>query len=117
MCDTLTALLPASGVGSKTSLLKKLSAVDVQYKDVMVLIPEDLRVLQALARDAGCNFMNIKASTLQSKWFGETQKMVQAVFTLAYKLQPCIIFIGPPLPFPLPHMHVGPYQAFEAWQQ
>ena len=50
--------------------------------------------LQALAKEAGANFINIKASTLQNKWFGETQKLVQAMFTLAYKLQPCIIFIG-----------------------
>ena len=50
--------------------------------------------LQALAREAGASFINIRGSTLQSKWFGESQKLTQAVFTLAYKLQPCIIFIG-----------------------
>lgn len=50
--------------------------------------------IQALAKEAGANFINIRASTLQSKWFGETQKLTHAVFTLAYKLQPCIIFIG-----------------------
>eukprot|EP00122_Pirum_gemmata_P000506 Pgem_evm1s448 len=27
------------------------------------------------------------------KWYGESQKLVNAVFTLAYKLQPCIVFI------------------------
>ena len=30
---------------------------------------------------------------VQSKWFGDAQKLVTAVFTLAWKLQPCIIFI------------------------
>lgn len=51
-------------------------------------------VLQALAKEAGANFINIRSSTLQSKWFGETQKLTYAVFSLAYKLQPCIVFIG-----------------------
>ena len=37
--------------------------------------------------------MNISLSTLQNKWFGESQKLVRAVFTLAWKLQPAIIFI------------------------
>ena len=39
-------------------------------------------------------FINVKVSTLQSKWFGEAQKLVTALFTLAWKLQPAIIFIG-----------------------
>ena len=50
--------------------------------------------MQALARQSGACFINVRASTLQSKWFGDTQKLVQATFTLAYKIQPCIIFIG-----------------------
>ena len=49
---------------------------------------------QALARQSGACFINVRPSTLQSKWFGDTQKLVQATFTLAYKIQPCIIFIG-----------------------
>lgn len=36
---------------------------------------------------------SIQVSTLTDKWFGESQKLVHALFTLARKLQPCIIFI------------------------
>jgi ATPase family associated with various cellular activities (AAA) len=49
---------------------------------------------QALAKEAGARFINLRASTLQSKWFGDTQKLVYALFSLAYKIQPTIIFIG-----------------------
>lgn len=31
-----------------------------------------------------------------SKWYGDSNKLVSAVWSLAYKLQPCILFIGAP---------------------
>ena len=48
---------------------------------------------KALAKEAKSVFINVRYSTLQSKWFGDAQKLVTAVFTLAWKLQPSIIFI------------------------
>ena len=35
----------------------------------------------------------MRISTLTEKWFGESQKLVKGVFTLARKIQPTIIFI------------------------
>ncbi|CAE6238680.1 unnamed protein product [Arabidopsis arenosa] len=48
---------------------------------------------KAIARESEAVFINVKVSNLMSKWFGDAQKLVSAVFSLAYKLQPAIIFI------------------------
>lgn len=48
---------------------------------------------KALAKQSGCYFLNISSSSILSKWLGDASRLVRAVFTLAQKLQPCIIFI------------------------
>lgn len=48
---------------------------------------------KALARESGACFINLHISTLTAKWYGDSNKLVNAVFTLARKLEPTIVFI------------------------
>ncbi|GIZ04119.1 ATPase family AAA domain-containing protein 1-B [Caerostris extrusa] len=50
-------------------------------------------IAKATAKEAGARFINLEVSSLTDKWYGESQKLAAAVFTLAIKIQPCIIFI------------------------
>lgn len=50
-------------------------------------------IAKATAKASGCKFINLQASTLTDMWYGESQKLTAAVFSLADKIQPCIIFI------------------------
>ncbi|PVD37847.1 hypothetical protein C0Q70_00449 [Pomacea canaliculata] len=50
-------------------------------------------IAKAAAKAAGARFINLQVSTLVDKWYGESQKRAEAVFSLAVKLQPTIIFI------------------------
>ena len=48
---------------------------------------------KAMANEAGASFINVSMSTITSKWFGEDEKNVRALFTLAAKISPTIIFV------------------------
>ncbi|KAL6499481.1 hypothetical protein OROGR_027391 [Orobanche gracilis] len=48
---------------------------------------------KAVATEAGANFINISMSIISSKWFGEGEKYVKAVFTLASKISPSVVFV------------------------
>ncbi|KAK7301819.1 hypothetical protein RJT34_12695 [Clitoria ternatea] len=48
---------------------------------------------KAIATKAGANFMNISMSSITSKWFGEGEKYVKPVFSLASKIATSVIFV------------------------
>lgn len=50
-------------------------------------------IAKATAKEAGMRFINLDVAMLTDKWYGESQKLASAVFSLAVKIQPCIVFI------------------------
>jgi len=48
---------------------------------------------KAVARESRATFLNITMSSITSKWYGDGEKFTAAIFSLAKKLSPCIIFI------------------------
>lgn len=48
---------------------------------------------KAVAKEAHAVFLHVSGADYLSKWIGEDEKLVRAVFSLARKLDPCVIFI------------------------
>ncbi|KAL3087231.1 hypothetical protein niasHT_020494 [Heterodera trifolii] len=50
-------------------------------------------IARAIAKEVDAFFINFDISLLNDMWYGETSKLTKALFTLAEKIQPCVIFI------------------------
>ncbi len=48
---------------------------------------------KAVATEGGAAFMSVDASTIENKWLGESEKNARAVFTLARRLAPCVVYL------------------------
>eukprot|EP00756_Hemistasia_phaeocysticola_P005837 Hpha_TRINITY_DN13524_c0_g1::TRINITY_DN13524_c0_g1_i1::g.111339::m.111339 len=50
-------------------------------------------VAKAVAKEAQATFVSVRLDTIMQKWVGESEKRVVAVFSLARKLAPTVLFI------------------------
>ncbi|MCO5585670.1 hypothetical protein L7F22_039606 [Adiantum nelumboides] len=50
-------------------------------------------IAKAVATEAGANFINISAASITSKYYGEDEKLIWALFALARKLSPAVVFV------------------------
>ncbi|KAJ7273650.1 hypothetical protein B0H12DRAFT_1285592 [Mycena haematopus] len=50
-------------------------------------------VVRALAKEAGCRMMAVSPADVMDMYVGEGEKLVKAVFTLARKIAPCVVFL------------------------
>ncbi|KAJ7097985.1 hypothetical protein B0H15DRAFT_636081 [Mycena belliarum] len=50
-------------------------------------------VVRALAKEAGCRMMSVAPSDVMDMYVGEGEKLVKALFSLARKIAPCVVFL------------------------
>ncbi|UYV64713.1 hypothetical protein LAZ67_3001734 [Cordylochernes scorpioides] len=71
-----------------------LVARSTRSRATIATLPTLVRPAKAVAHESNSTFLNISASTLTSKYVGEGEKLVRALFAVARELQPTIIFMG-----------------------
>lgn len=51
------------------------------------------QMCRTIAKESGLSMLAIDGANIQSKWTGETEKLIRASFSLCVKAFPCILFI------------------------
>ena len=96
-----------SGLEKQKALLKETILLPFQRPDIFTGVRAPPRgilmfgppgtgktlLAKAAASTAHCTFFSLSASSITSKWLGESEKLIRALFACARHFQPAIIFI------------------------
>lgn len=96
-----------SGLERQKALLKETILLPFQRPDIFIGVRAPPRgilmfgppgtgktlLAKAAASSAHCTFFSLSASSITSKWLGESEKLIKALFACARHFQPSIIFI------------------------
>lgn len=96
-----------SGLEKQKALLRETIMLPFQRPDIFVGVRAPPRgilmfgppgtgktlLAKAAASTAHCTFFSLSAASITSKWLGESEKLVKALFSCARHFQPSIIFI------------------------
>ena len=96
-----------SGLEKQKSLLKETIFLPFQRPDIFTGVRAPPRgilmfgppgtgktlLAKAAANTSHCTFFSLSASSITSKWLGESEKLIRALFACARHFQPSIIFI------------------------
>ena len=96
-----------SGLEKQKALLKETILLPFQRPDIFVGVRAPPRgilmfgppgtgktlLAKAAANTAHCTFFSLSASSITSKWLGESEKLIRTLFACARHYQPSIIFI------------------------
>ena len=96
-----------SGLEKQKALLKESILLPFQRPDIFTGVRAPPRgilmfgppgtgktlLAKAAATTAHCTFFSLSASSITSKWLGESEKLIRALFACARQFQPSIIFI------------------------
>lgn len=96
-----------SGLEKQKALIKETILLPFQRPDIFTGVRSPPRgilmfgppgtgktlLAKAAANTAHCTFFALSASSITSKWLGESEKLVRALFACARQFQPSIIFI------------------------
>ena len=81
------------GTGGSTLLVNLFFCFRRLYAYLCTVYPGKTMLAKAVATEGGASFLSVDASSVENKWLGESEKNAKAVFTLARRLAPCVIFI------------------------
>ena len=74
-------------------ILNQILYIEINLIECSIIGTGKTMLAKAVATEGGASFLSIDTSSIENKWLGESEKNAKAVFTLARRIAPCVIYI------------------------